>query len=91
MAPCCVLQVRQRGEKFEVVFVSSDKDREDYDLLSEDMPWWRIDYEDYVTLVSCAWRRSVTPSPCPPLRSRSVPRFVSPSPQTRYSGIHVLG
>ena len=35
-----------------MVFVSSDKDREDYDRLTEDMPWWRIDYDDYATLVS---------------------------------------
>ena len=44
--------MREHGEKFEVVFVSSDKDREDYDRLTEDMPWWRIDYDDYATLVS---------------------------------------
>ncbi|XP_037090780.1 nucleoredoxin-like [Pollicipes pollicipes] len=60
----CYAQVRDSGEQFEVVFVSADKDREDFEHLSADMPWWRIDFDDFPSLNKMRCLFKIQDIPC---------------------------
>ena len=40
-------KLKERGEPFEVVFISSDKTQETFEEYYNSMPWWALPLTDY--------------------------------------------